>query len=385
MLIADDQNTDTSNHKVLPSPLTIQPPKATGKVLIPVKAKESENEGISVKSSSGSPGDVLGLANYATDDDEDSDNEIQSSRVPNSKNKVLLQNSTVEKPFEVGLDVANDSSLVQHEEQSSNQTKVENDTSKISSIESKYGDSGAIAEFSHNRNRKTETDVGGNTLDGISRLKHTTVIVKSELPEDDVNVRKSSKNDSHGKDTRKKPDKNDQDDAKDSSDGKRYHKDAESGKIRTDEKGDDTHKRQDERHLRKEKTDERNGSKERVKEPSIKTGVKAKELESKQRSSNLDVKEDKKETERHHKASAKEEINRKREHSKDREEDRSRRKHASDSSRHKRRRSSSISSRGRNSKDNLVSHAIDSSDEASDDSRRCTTKQLLALPSNLSQ
>lgn len=364
------------NYKVLPSPPAILPPKATAKVLIPAKAKESENEGISVKSSPSSPGDVLGLANYATDDDDEDndDDEIQSSRVPNSRKKVSVQHSTVEKPPEVGHHVvANDSSLLHPEEQSSNQTKVEIDPSRTSSIESNHGDNGAITEFSHNRKRKLESTVGGNMLDGISRLKDTIGIVKSDLPEDDVNWTKVSKDDNHGKEMRKKPDKNDQHEAKDSSSGKKSHKDVESGKIRTDEKGDDTCRRQDGRHPRKEKTDERNGSRERIKEPSGKAGVKPKESESKKRSSNLDVKEDRKEMDRHHKASAKEEINRKREHSKDKEEDRSRHKLASDSSRHKRRRSSSSSSRGRNSKDNLVNHAIDSSDEASDDSKRCTT------------
>lgn len=349
--------------------------KATAKVIIPAKANESENEGIGVKSSSSLPGDVLGLANYATDDeDDDEDDEIQGSKVPNSKKKVSLQHINDAKPSEDGHSVAaNDkSSFVQPEEQSSSQTKVESGPIKTSSIESKYGDSNAIADFSCSKNQKVESNGDGNTLDETSRSKDFIGIVKSELPEDNVNLKKISKDDSQGKETRKKPDKNDHE-GRNSSFGKKSHKEVESGKIRKDEKGDDIRRRQDERHPRKEKTDERNGSKDRNKELSGKHGEKVKESESKRRSSNLDVKEDRKEPERQHKASAKDEVNRKREHAKDKDDDRSRQKLGSDSSRHKRRRSSSISSRGRN-KDNLVNRANDSSSEASDDSKRCTIK-----------
>ncbi|KAF2301673.1 hypothetical protein GH714_028608 [Hevea brasiliensis] len=115
-------------------------------------------------------------------------------------------------------------------------------------------------------------------------------------------------------------------------------------------------------HLRKEKTDNQNGSKERMKERGDRTGENAKESESRKRSSHLDVKEDRKEAEKLQRSSAKED-NRKRGRVKDKEEDRAS-INASDSSRHKRRRSSSTSSRGRNSKDN------DSSAEVSDDSKR---------------
>ncbi|KAA8529630.1 hypothetical protein F0562_034270 [Nyssa sinensis] len=108
-----------------------------------------------------------------------------------------------------------------------------------------------------------------------------------------------------------------------------------------------------------------------MKEPGIKSGEKAKESDSRKKSTHPDGKEDRKETERDRRASAKEYSNRKRERGKDEKGERSRHKHSSESSRHKRHRSSSVGSRGRNSKDNsVVSHANDSSDEASDDSRR---------------
>ncbi|KAF2301694.1 hypothetical protein GH714_028695 [Hevea brasiliensis] len=120
-------------------------------------------------------------------------------------------------------------------------------------------------------------------------------------------------------------------------------KEAQHG-SRVDEKGDGNRRRQDEMHLRKEKTDNQNGSKERMKERGDRTGENAKESESRKRSSHLDVKEDRKEAEKLQRSSAKED-NRKRGRVKDKEEDRARHKRASDSSRHKRRRSSSTSSR----------------------------------------
>lgn len=67
---AVDQNSEAVNQKVSPSSPLVPPSKATAKVLLPVKAKESEMENTSGKSSSSSPGNILGLANYASDDDE---------------------------------------------------------------------------------------------------------------------------------------------------------------------------------------------------------------------------------------------------------------------------------------------------------------------------
>ncbi|KAM1831524.1 hypothetical protein ACFX13_021602 [Malus domestica] len=308
-----EQSALISNHKVLPSPPAVTTPKACAKVLIAAKSKEYETG--DVKSSSTLPGDVLGLANYATDEDGDSD--IQSSGVPNSGKDAELQQSTVRMPSNDRHDATvNDRSSVELQE--------------------------------HGKSQITLPD--GTTA---SRLKDTVGIFKPELPKETVNVKNTSKDDPQVMESRMKPDKHDRDENKKSS-VKDISKEIESGKIRTDEKGDENRKGH---YPRKERTDDRNGSKEKVKEQSVK------ESESRKRSYHADAKEDRRETERLHRANAKEDKDRKRGRTKEKEGDRSRHKQSTDSSRHKGRRSSSVGSRGRNSKD-------DSSDEASDDSKR---------------
>ncbi|XP_050131699.1 chromatin-remodeling ATPase INO80-like isoform X3 [Malus sylvestris] len=309
-----EQSALISNHKVLPSPPAVTTPKASAKVLIAAKSKEYETG--DVKSSSTLPGDVLGLANYATDD-EDGDSDIQSSGVPNSGKDAKLQQLTVRTPSNDRHNATvNDRSSVELQEHSKSQTILENGTT-------------------------------------ASRLKDTVGIFKPELPKETVNVKNTSKDDPQVMESRMKPDKHDRDENKKSY-VKDINKEIESGKIRTDEKGDENHKGH---YPRKERTYDRNGSKEKVKEQSVK------ESESRKRSSHADAKEGRRETEQLHRANAKEDKDRKRGRTKEKEGDRSRHKHSTDSSRHKGRRSSSVGSRGRNSKD-------DSSDEASDDSKR---------------
>ncbi|XP_070666468.1 uncharacterized protein [Malus domestica] len=336
-----EQSTPTSNHKVLPSPPAVTAPKASAKVLIGAKSKEYETE--DVKSSPTLPGDVLGLADYATDD-EDEDSDIQSSGMPNSGKDAMLQQSSVKKPSNDRHDATvNDRSSVELQEHSKSQTILESGRGKTSSLES------------YNRHKHDDSNGDRNLPDGTtaSRLNDTVGIFKPELPKENVNVKTTPKDDPQVMESRMKPDKHDRDESKKSF-VKDINKEVESGKIRTDDKGDENRKGQ---YPRKERADDRNGSQVKVKEQSVK------ESESRKRSSHADAKEGRRETERLHRAGAKEDKDRKRERTKDKEGDRSRHKHSTDSSRHKRRRSSSVGSRGRNSKD-------DSSDEASDDSKR---------------
>ncbi|XP_060969176.1 uncharacterized protein LOC115714936 isoform X1 [Cannabis sativa] len=359
----------TSNHRVSPSPSTLPSNKATTKIIIPGKSKEYESEGVE-KSSFSSPGDVLGLGSYATDDDDDDGgggDEIQSPSLSNSRKKDL-RHSNFEKSSEDKHDVgANGSSIAQAEEPNKKQKILESETSKAISFEPKYSNTDAITSSNSDKNRKNESNAGGSVPDDInvSRSKNTVDVGGYDLPEDDENVMKTSKDNNQVRQVRIKAEKNDKHDSKRSS-TKGFEKKEESDK-RTDGKGNGNHKRHDERHSRKEKTAERKGSKEKTKDQSNKPL--APESESKKRSSHVNTKEDRKETERQHKAGAKEENNRKHEHTREKESERSRHKHASDSSRHKRRRSTSVS-RGRSSKDNSVHRDNDSSDEASNDSKR---------------
>ncbi|KAL5759893.1 hypothetical protein ACOSQ2_018731 [Xanthoceras sorbifolium] len=365
-----DHNILASNDKVSPPPPAVQTPKTSAKVLVPVKAKESETERDNEKSSSSPPGDVLGLANYASDDDDTNDDnnrgdEIKDSSVPSSRDNAVRQ-SSMNKLSEEIPDAAENGHM-ELEEHNRVWTNLDSDLSKTSTFASKSNKSGSISKLSENRidrEYKHENKVDSRKLlDG----EKVTLDIKSDLHGRNGSVKKSTNDNSQSTETRIKSAKNDRHESKMSHSGKVSDKEIEIG-TRTDEMGDENRRRQEERYLRKEKADDRNGSRDKMKEKGVKPEEKAADFKSRKKSTHLDVKEDRKDAERHHRGSAKEGIDRKRERSKD--EDTSRHKRTSDSSRHKRRRSSSISSRGRNSKDNSVSHANNSSDETSDDSKR---------------
>lgn len=386
-VITVDQKTVTSNRKESPSSHPAVPaPKASAKVLIPTLAKDSDTKSESEKSSSSSPGDILGLGNYASDDD-NGDDEIRNSSLPNS-----YQQSSIKKLSEdTHVAAENGISKVELQKDSRSQKNMESGVGKTSSIESKNNNGATISELNDNRvdrdlghayssklvseDSNDAITVSGKRLDGTnaSRSKNNVGLMESELPGEYVTVKKTSSNDPQRSETRVKLDRNDRHESKKSS-GKDFVREGDSNKIRAGENGDEKRRRRDERHPRKEKGDDWNGSEERMKEQSFEPRVKEKQSESRKSSDRLDVKENRKETEKLHRARAKEDTSRKREHRKDEEEDTSRHKIASESSRHKKRRSSSISSKGRNSKDTSVSHANDSSDEASDDSKRFTIK-----------
>ncbi|KAB1669811.1 hypothetical protein ES319_1Z008600v1 [Gossypium barbadense] len=368
-----DHNTAASSHKVSPSSSLAPTPKASARVLVPGRAKEPDTGGVTEKSSSSSPGNVLGLANYASDDEDD---EIQSAKIPDSRSNDAVLQSSIRK-LSQGIDVTeNGSSQVVLDEHRGVEKNFGSDMKSESrrdttddSAERNYENSFSSKLISGNEininSGKLQYGNNGSKMDDILGAR---VIKKSdsELLDEGV-VKKSTKSESQSRETRLKSDKNDRHESRKSS----FSKDPDSGreleviKSRGEQKGDENHMREDERH-RKQKIEDRNSSKEREKEP--KSGEKAKESDSRKRSSHHDAKDDKKDADRSNRASAKEDVGRKRERTK--EEDRSRHKRGSDSSRHKRRRSSSISSRGRKSKDNSSDHANESSDAASDGSKR---------------
>ncbi|EOY00625.1 Cyclin-related, putative isoform 1 [Theobroma cacao] len=377
-----DHNTVASNYKVSPSSSPVPTPKASARVLVPGKAKESETVGVGEKSSSSSPGNVLGLANYASEDeDENEDNEIQSSRMPDSRSNAAFVPSSVKKLLQDNDASENSNSQVELDEHNGVEKNFGSDVRRLKNNRDKTTAelSDNSADRNHDKSFSSKVVSGDeinfssgklqerNNDSGLNDTLGEQVIKKSDYGLPDTNTgKRSTKSESQGRETRLKSDKNDRPESRKSS----FQKDPGGGRelevrSREYEKGVENHLREDER-LRKQKTEDRNGSKERVKEH--KTGEKAKESDKRKRSNQLNFKDDKKDAEKSHRASAKEDVDRKRERTK--EEDRSRHKHGNDSSRHKRRRSSSIGSRGRNSKDNSSGHANDSSDEASDGSKR---------------
>ncbi|KAG4924517.1 hypothetical protein JHK87_050057 [Glycine soja] len=344
----------TSNHKASASPPSATVPKASAKVLVPIKEKV-ENEDTSENSNSSSPGDVLGLGNYGSDAD-DGDNEIESSSVPTPARDAAYQ-SGIKKPLSDRHDLPVNG-IAQLDEHDRSETNLMNNQVKTISLPSRSSNDAATdllhddkvtKESNHSHSSKVVTeDLKDNGLNSIERSldrfngfssKDSSGVSRSELPGKNISVEKAT-DDLSGRESRKKSEKNDRPDRSTS-----------------------------EKDFKREKTDYGSEAKERVKEHSLRHGEKAKESDSRKRSSHVDVKDDKKEAEKSHRGSATDDTSRKREHAKDKGEHKSRQKDASNHDRHRRRRSSSVSSRGRTKKDR-INHADDSSGEGSDGSKR---------------
>ncbi|XP_019423171.1 PREDICTED: uncharacterized protein LOC109332624 isoform X2 [Lupinus angustifolius] len=362
----------TSDHKSSASPPSGPVPKASAKVLVPVKAKELENDSAGEKSNSSSPGDVLGLGNYGSDAD-DGDDEIKSSSEPDPLKDVA---------YHSGIN-----SSLELEEHSRSQTNLVNSVVKTSSLsQPNRSNGGAIdqldadkvtIESDHSHSSKVvskdskDSDLhtferSNDRFNGFS-TKDASGIQKSELSGKNVGLEKATDNHPgrEGKIISEKHDRHDR-----SYSEKDFVKEIQSSQTRTDEKGNENHRRKDERHQKKEKSDSISEAKERVKEHSLRHGEKVKESESRKRSFHADVKDDKKEAVKPNRDSVIEDNSRKKEPRKDKGEHKSRQKDGSNPDRHKRRRSSSVSSRGRTRKDRAVNYASDSSGEGSDGSKR---------------
>ncbi|KAL6954657.1 hypothetical protein U1Q18_043355 [Sarracenia purpurea var. burkii] len=371
-----DQTTVDTNRKLSPSVPPVPSPKASAKVLIPAKTKgtDTEDDIRRSTSSSKSPGDVLGLGSYASDDDEDDDNTVFQQPSPR---KLSEDKHTVE----------NGSSLAETEGQIKDLPNEEGKTGKMVSNGASIHHGSVASELSVHRTSRGSSDdkvgpsyssktVSGlvgdeDNMDGEKMLESVDAsmpnpsvkekAIKTE-PVDNINSKKSVKDDSRGREIRNKEDKSDRRETKRSSAGKDV-KELDSRKDKIGERDDENHRRQDERRVKRERLDDRNGSEGMNKQ--------AGKSDSRKSSVHPDVEEDRKEKERDIKPNAKEDRDRRKERTKDEKRERSRHKPASESSRHKRRRSSSVGSRGRSSKDNsVVGHAYDSSDESSDDSKR---------------
>ncbi|XAR48103.1 hypothetical protein NMG60_11030816 [Bertholletia excelsa] len=350
-----DQNIVAPNQKPAPPAQAVSTPKAFAKVIIPAKVKATETEDESGKSTSSSPGDVLGLASYASDD-EDDDNTVHQQpskrKLSEDKYKINNGNSLAETEGHIkGL------RNTEGREQSDHNVGSRHDYKSASKI--------VESEDSIDGDKKLEgADDFKTSCSAEDTLKKTEQL-------EDTAIKKPLADDSQGRETRYKHDKDDRRETKRSSSGKDMMKEFDIGKDKTGERENESHRRQDEKHAKKERTDEKNGSRDKSKDQGGKSGEKVKESESKKKSTHPDGKEDRKEKERDRRGNAKEDSDRRKERTKDDKGERSKYKLSSESSRHKRRRSSSAGSRGRSSKDNsVINDAGDSSDESSDTSKR---------------
>ncbi|XP_028783962.1 transcription elongation regulator 1 [Neltuma alba] len=359
VLREDDLTSEVaSNHKASASPPSVPVHKASAKVLVPVKVKEPEHDADNEKSNSSSPGDVLGLGNYASDA-EDEDNEMDSSSVLPLKDghQAGIKNSLKD----VHDVPTNSSSLLKLDENGRSQTNLAINLGKTSNgvAIAELHDEKVTKKLDHLRASKNVPEDRKNELNAFERKhdrtngKATGAEKATEDPQVRENRKRMEKADGHGQNS-----------------SVDFAKDVQSSKAKVDEKVNEDHRRKDERHQKREKADGSNEVKERRKDDSARHGEKTRDSESRKKSSVADAKGDNKEAEKSRRGSSMEETSRRKEHSRDKGEHKSRHKESSKSDRHKRKRSSSVSSRGRSSRDQAVNRTSESSDEGSDGSKR---------------
>ncbi|KAJ8569751.1 hypothetical protein K7X08_006328 [Anisodus acutangulus] len=338
-----EQKTGASSQKVLTSVQAVTTPKASAKVLIPLKLKDADSVNASEKSTSTAPGDLLGLANYASDDEDD--NEIQSS--DKQKPKELDNGNSREESEEQDRSA----SLEKNPHKMSPNVGTDDRSTRCSAHEDAGGSS------------RTDSRVPEDKMPGAKD------VMKTENPSQTLDFKKTKIDNSRSDDRRDKLDKSSKREVRKGSGTNDNGMDITSSKDRKTEKEEGNRVNHEERHARREKVNDLDGSKDIVKGKSRKSGEKAKKSDSRKRPSPSNVKEERKETERDSRAGVITDNGRKRERTEDEKREKSRHKDERGSSRRKRHCSSSIDSRGRESKDNS-SRANDPSDESSDDSRR---------------
>ncbi|KAJ4961836.1 hypothetical protein NE237_021746 [Protea cynaroides] len=366
-----DHDYSPPNHKVSLSSPAVPTPKVSAKVLIPVKAKEADAVDVSGKSSASSPGDVLGLGSYASDDDE-----IQSFNMPASKQTDAEHwQSTDGKLAEVvpssveNVNLKNEGPTGGRINMDSDQKRniqfgaIGNGLGKVLDHENDRTSALRVVQDDKN-NAYGEKMVNSDAFESKDRVAGSDSINPELLP-GTTKFKKSVADDSHGREARNLSGKSDGHLARNSV-SENFISGGETNKTKTvDRHPDSTNPcRRDGRHARNEKGDDCSGVQERVKDQVARSDEKAKESDSR-KSSHANSLDDKKEAERTKRVSSKEDSNRKRERARDDRGDGSRRKTERDSSRHKRRRSSSFSRHS------------DSSDEVSDglDQRKMHTKR----------
>lgn len=364
LLLPAEPDAALPSHKLSTSPHAVITPKASAKVLLPFKTIEADSDDGSKKSSSGSPGNVLGLANYESDDD----NEIQSTVKQNPNGDSCTDESIAINQVEAKNLIENGSSLKKIEKDGGFSDNIEHarkGSPNFSSIDhgnvgAQSSDGRAAIELVHGDSQPSSKAKSGVLEENLA----VEVPVEIEGENESFDNKKRKTDNSHIQERQNKSCKSSARDNTTADSSK--DKDKGNVKDRTFEKEDYNHKKH-ERHVKNEKFNDLD-KKDKVKDKSVKSGEKEKESDSRKRAS-IDTKEGKGKTDREGRSSTKGESGR-REKMKDGKREKSRRKDASDSGKHKRQRSSSVGSRGRENKDNLVSYPTDSSDESSDDYKR---------------
>lgn len=314
ILASDDRG--QHNHKSSSSLLSTADPlhKASAKILVSV-------EGANKKANSGSPADVLGLASYASDDDDadtdaasnvDADeNDGAESLGVGSRHDVSQQSITEKLPEPEAM--AN--------EKLDPEVKVNTNSGK--NIKS------SLEDYSQMLGSRRKDDEAGSTkisdVSASSGLEDDTSGSRKKHPDRTDSDKDAILDEPHRKNSGLKSNCNLRQDSNKTS-GKDLSDDVSRDRSRTDETKSG-----------KEKVDSQNGSKDRMKQKDLKSAEKVKGDESNKKSADPHVKKDSRDVERPHRTNSKEERGKKRE--KEKEEERSRHRQAEDSSKDKRRRS----------------------------------------------
>ncbi|KAF6166302.1 hypothetical protein GIB67_006935 [Kingdonia uniflora] len=307
-----------ANHEASSSLPARSTPTGSATVLIPAKIKETEVDG----SSSSLHAGLLGLVSYASDNDEDNDDEKLEAPVCHfQKHKWVNTKSNHE----------NENSSSSHGRLfGTNGGEV---TGPVMSKDSVGGNTFNKPDLTHRdvRAKKSMAD----------EIQGSEFRRKLDRVDENESKSKSMVDEIQGRETRRKADRVDGNESKKSSSSNVFVKEHETGKIKTDEKS---------------------GTRERMKDRDAKPREIIKESDSRKSPNSKDTR---RETEKVKKVSDKEDNTKKRNGVRD-EKGRSRHEVGKDSSRHNRHHSSS---RDRRNKDNSrpLNH---SSDEASDDSKK---------------
>ncbi|XP_063943908.1 uncharacterized protein LOC108209233 isoform X3 [Daucus carota subsp. sativus] len=358
--------------------------KASTKVLITAKPSENDLDDTR-KSTSSVPGDLLGLGSYASEDDEDDD--VENIHVPNSRRDTIHRPSAIKIRSDNVSGDGNDLSVANTKDTQENNSVFKShsgrvypngnsDNFKPDDEPSNHGSGKESMHVSVGSKNSSKTNISADSHD----LKNgAEVVYKTDISMLKDNIEKAERkteplvesvgakgtsDDTKVEEAKNKPVKNDKYGRKGRSFGKDIVKE-----IRDDRGyvgGYDSDRRQEERKVKKERIDDRDGFKDKLKVHDRKYAEKSVDTDSKRRSSHRDKKETK-ETEKDRRT--KEGYERMKDGTKDEKGERSRDKN---SSRHKRRRSSSVGSRDRDRKNHAMdSHTKDSSDdESKPDSRR---------------
>ncbi|KAK9675532.1 hypothetical protein RND81_11G013300 [Saponaria officinalis] len=324
-----------------PPPPSVSSPKESEEVTIKAKVKERE-EHASGDTSSGSPVNLLGLSNYASDEDD----EIQAPSIPkfdsngaHGASENALQTEAEDRPIGVHTEHTVPAS-------NSNDHTFSKDLTDNKDIPSDSGPGSTVS-----------VQLKGNVIGDAAKSTgndHKETVNGPDIPVE--KLRTSARDSSQDRGAKR----HDRHDSKRSSSGRDNYKETESSRVRGAEK-DKIFSERDERHKKKDNTED--GKREREGDKKLRSP----RHEEKARKSDSG-KSSKYEKTREKSRSSKDDGDKKRERTKEEKNDKSRHK-SSDAGRHKRRRSSSVSSRGKAKKENpILSNG--SSDEVSEDSRR---------------